>query len=142
MSIEEQIEFTIKSSLEEMQLLNYKVREFLKRLNIASNVVYKVNLVIEEMITNIIKYSYDDKNLHEINIYIKIDPDQIYIKLIDDGKEFDATLSPDPEINVPVEEMKIGGLGIHIVKHITEDIKYHRDEGKNILHVKLKVSFA
>ena len=92
-----------------------------------------LNLVLEELVTNIIFYGYDDQNLHEISIKIVLDNNLINIQLEDNGKAFNPLLIPEPDINLAIEERKIGGLGIHFVRKIMDIIDYKRLDNKNIL---------
>jgi serine/threonine-protein kinase RsbW len=133
----ERLRFRINNNFEELKILNRSVRTFLGTINISSKTIYKVNLILEEMITNIIKYGYDDNNQHEIEVNINITVEHIRLRIIDDGNEFDSAMSPNPDTDIPLEKMRIGGLGIFLVKNISNNIKYKRHKNKNILRIKI-----
>ena len=133
----ERLRFKINNDFEELKILNRSVRTFLSTISIASKTVYKVNLILEEMITNIIKYGYDDDKQHEIEVNINITKEYIRLRIIDDGNEFDTAMSPNPDTDIPLEQMRIGGLGIFLVKNISNNIKYKRHKKKNVLRVKI-----
>ena len=133
----ERLRFRINNNFEELKILNRSVRTFLGTINISSKTIYKVNLILEEMITNIIKYGYDDNNQHEIEVNINITVEHIRLRIIDDGNEFDSAMSPNPDTDIPLEKMRIGGLGIFLVKNISNNIKYKRHKKKNILRIKI-----
>ena len=133
----ERLRFRINNNFEELKILNRSVRTFLGTINISSKTIYKVNLILEEMITNIIKYGYDDNNQHEIEVNINITAEHIRLRIIDDGNEFDSDMSPNPDTDIPLEKMRIGGLGIFLVKNISNNIKYKRHKKKNILRIKI-----
>ena len=133
----ERLRFRINNNFEELKILNRSVRTFLGTINISSKTIYKVNLILEEMITNIIKYGYVDNNQHEIEVNINITAEHIRLRIIDDGNEFDSAMSPNPDTDIPLEKMRIGGLGIFLVKNISNNIKYKRHKKKNILRVKI-----
>lgn len=99
-----------------------------------------LNLVLEELITNIIFYGYDDKNEHKISIRLSKDDEIIRIQLEDDGKEFNPLLLTAPDIDGSIEDRKIGGLGIFFVRKIMDDITYLRSEGRNILTLTKKIA--
>jgi anti-sigma regulatory factor (Ser/Thr protein kinase) len=88
-----------------------------------------LNLVIEEALTNIILYGYNDSDNHIIEILLTRGDGQISITIKDDGLEFDPTKMRDPDTTLSVEERPIGGLGIFLIKQIMDKVQYMR-EGK------------
>jgi anti-sigma regulatory factor (Ser/Thr protein kinase) len=88
---------------------------------------------MEEALTNIILYGFDDKNIHAIEICFKKTGDELTISIIDDGHEYDPTLKADPDITLSVEDRPVGGLGILLIKKIMNKVEYHRKENKNYL---------
>jgi anti-sigma regulatory factor (Ser/Thr protein kinase) len=97
-------------------------------------------VVLEELITNTIFYAYRDKKKHDITIDFMLENDTLRIRLEDDGMEFNPLLSDEPEdLDKPVEDRKIGGLGIHFVKKLMDNVDYHRYENKNILTLIKKI---
>lgn len=95
--------------------------------------VLSLNLVLEEALTNIFLYGYDDNDRHSIEINFGIEGDQLTISLIDDGQPYDPTLKADPDITLTGEERPIGGLGIFLIKKIMDKVEYERKTNKNIL---------
>ena len=100
-------------------------------LNIA--LVYSINLSIEEALTNIISYGYDDDGSHEITIDFSKNGPILSISIIDDGHAYDPTLREDPDISLSAEERPIGGLGIFLIKKLMDHVEYQRKENKNYL---------
>ncbi len=94
---------------------------------------YSLNLVMEEALTNIILYGFDDKDVHVIDVRFSKTGNELSIMITDDGHEYDPTLKSDPDTTLPVEERPIGGLGIFLIKRIMDSVKYQRKENKNIL---------
>jgi anti-sigma regulatory factor (Ser/Thr protein kinase) len=93
------------------------------------SLVANLNLVIEEALTNIILYGYNDSDNHIIEILLTRGDGQISITIKDDGLEFDPTKMRDPDTTLSVEERPIGGLGIFLIKQIMDKVQYMR-EGK------------
>ena len=135
--MQEQIKLEIGNRFEELKVLKRKVRAFMGTVNLPANVIHKTNLVLEEMLTNAIKYGYDDNKTHKIEIDLKITTEHVCIKITDDGKEFNPTRFPAPETGLPLAEMKFGGLGISVVRNISDGMIYKRDKGRNVLQVKI-----
>lgn len=85
--------------------------------------------------TNIISYGFPDKSDHEISISIDKHMNKINIILVDDGEEFNPLNVKEPDLNTPIEEREIGGLGIYFVRQKMNKIEYERENGKNIVRL-------
>lgn len=96
--------------------------------------VNQVRLSCEEVLVNVISYAYPDGG-GEVEIIREIPNDngEIIIQFIDEGVPYNPLLNPDPDINAPIEDRGIGGLGVYLYKTIMDKVTYERKEGKNIL---------
>jgi anti-sigma regulatory factor (Ser/Thr protein kinase) len=135
--MKKELQFKIKSKIEDLEQMNFTVQGFLEACDIIDQTIFKVNLILEELITNIIKYGFECKETkQDISIYLSLKiKGKIYIRIEDVGMEFNPLYAPTPEIDLPIEDMKIGGLGIHLVKNIISDIDYQRIDEKNVQQV-------
>ena len=95
--------------------------------------VFSLNLALEEALTNIISYGYDDEDKHTIEIDFKKTDGKLFISIIDDGHAYDPTLIEEPDITLSAEERPIGGLGIFLIKKVMDKIEYQRKENRNYL---------
>jgi len=110
---------------------------FLEDHGVDGQTVYRVNLALEEMITNIIKYGYDDYDSHDIDVSLEILADEIVALIEDDGHEFDPlTQEKKDTAGTPIEEQEAGGLGIHLIKQLVGHMSYKREGEKNILEIR------
>jgi anti-sigma regulatory factor (Ser/Thr protein kinase) len=99
--------------------------------------VYRINLALEELITNVIKHGYDDYEPHEIAVRLEVREDVILATIKDDGHEFNPlkqTVNPRQE---SLEERPIGGLGLKLIKKMLSEMIYRREGDWNILEVKM-----
>ncbi len=126
----------LKNRLSEMKLLENYVLEFGKSKNLSNEIIHDITLALEEVIVNIIKYGYDNDQEDEIIIKISIKNKELIIKVEDSGKPFNPLKSPMPEIHKPIEERKIRGLGIYIVRNIMDKLIYKRVNGRNLFIMK------
>ncbi len=110
------------------------IRNDLETLSYDSSTVFKTVLVIEEVITNILKYS---ENPFDTNTSLSLSDDSIVINIEDYGKQFDPTLVKQVNLTEDLSKREIGGLGIHLVKQFSDNISYHRVGGHNILQITL-----
>ena len=126
---------TIDNTLTSLPPLMTTVNRFLGQHTIPSEAIFRVNLAIEEIVTNIIKYGYDDTAPHTISVNLTLFPDTIRLQLKDDGHPFDPLQTPEPEIHVPLNQRKLGGLGLHLVRETVSRIAYRRKNGANLLEM-------
>lgn len=111
---------------------------FLNENGVKSEAVHTANLAIEELTTNTLKYGYDDNAAHEILLRVEIQPGRLLLLFEDDGHEFNPLLLAEPDVNLPVEERAIGGLGIHLVRRFAQEMNYERRDGRNRLTVAIR----
>jgi len=99
-----------------------------------------LNLVLEELVTNIIFYGFTDTNEHTIRIHLTLETTDLTIVVTDDAIAFNPLQAAEPDINQALEERAIGGLGIHLVRKIMDDVCYERVDEKNILTLKKSIA--
>ena len=96
---------------------------------------YAVRLALDELLSNVIRYAYDDQASHRIGLKLETG-DPFFLTIEDDGKPFDPLAdAPPPVLAGPVEDRPIGGLGLHILKKMGLRLAYRRDAGRNVLRV-------
>ncbi len=123
--------------LEGLALVNDRVEQFRTERGLPPEVGYALTLAMEELVTNIIKYGYDDGDEHVIRIEIEDAADTAELRIEDDGHEFDPIQGPPPAFDRPLEDRPVGGLGLHLVKEMAHSMEYKRDNRRN----KVKVIF-
>jgi anti-sigma regulatory factor (Ser/Thr protein kinase) len=95
---------------------------------------------LEELITNTIKYAYDDQDLHVIDVLISTSTDAITLAVDDDGHPFDPTAQAGPDLTLPAEERPIGGLGLHLIRNLMDTFTYERTpDGRNCVRVSKRI---
>ena len=132
-------EIRIKNQVGELERVNQFVEEISEELGLDMELQMNLNLVLEEMVSNIIFYAYPEGSTAEIELAAESDGKELTFVLTDQGKEFDPTLKEDTDLNVNPADREIGGLGIYIVKNIMNKVTYQRLEGKNLLTMKKNI---
>ena len=84
---------------------------------------------------NVIAYAYDDNGRHEITVRVERKDRELIMEVEDDGRPFDPQQASQPDFSRPLEDMPVGGLGIHFVRKFTSGMQYERIEGKNRLRM-------
>ena len=100
--------------------------------NINDDLSNKLDMCAEEIFANIAFYAYPDKQ-GSIEAFLTKSDNKIIFEFKDEGKEYNPLEKPDPDITLPPEERPLGGLGIYMVKNLTNEIYYKRENNTNIL---------
>ena len=133
---------TIQNKFDELKTLSDWTHKFAAQLGISSEIIFPLDLVLTEAVTNIIKYAYDDDLNHTIAIKLAYSKSTINIEVMDDGRPFDPTQYPEVVLPRSLEEANEGGLGIHLIRNYTAEYYYQRQPNENIsimvLHVPTK----
>jgi len=106
---------------------------------LAADDVTKVNLVLDEIVSNAIKHGHPNEADGEIEVSLALDGHLMTILVSDDGIPFNPLDVPAPNLDLPIEERPVGGLGVHIVKAVSETIAYRRENGRNLLTLTMRV---
>jgi serine/threonine-protein kinase RsbW len=123
----------IKNQISELNRVVEYLDELGEEWDLAVSLIFSLNLVLEEALTNVILYGLDSQTEHIIEIDFKKSDDQLFISLIDDGIAYDPTQKADPDLTLSAEDRPIGGLGIFLIKKIMDQVEYSRKENKNYL---------
>jgi len=123
----------LKNDLAEIQRLEESLAAFGSANGLPRETLLDLHLIFEEILTNIIKYGYDDDHEHFIDIDMVAGNDAMLFEIVDDGRPFNPLEKPAPDLDTPLMERPIGGLGLHLVRHLTDAIHYVAKGGKNIL---------
>ncbi|HSF59020.1 MAG TPA: SpoIIE family protein phosphatase [Candidatus Binatia bacterium] len=134
----EHVEIKLSNKLSELDRVNQTLAAFARRRGLAAKVVHDLNLALEEILINIISYGYTDKRDHEITVRLRTEPGEVGIDVEDDGQPFNPLEVPEPDTTTPLEERKVGGLGIHLVRKLMDGLEYKRLNDRNLLTIKKK----
>ena len=123
----------LTNEIAEINKLALFIEELGEELNLTPDLVFNLNLVLEEAVSNVILYAYPKEERQEIVLTAKMSDKSLIFVLTDSGKEFDPTQAPDADVTLSAEEREIGGLGIFLIRQIMNKVEYQRIEGKNVL---------
>lgn len=127
------ITIRIPADVKDIERLCHLVRQFGDLHEIPSRTLYAVNLAIDEAVTNIIQYAYEDPAGQEVTVHLAVAGTEFRGDVIDAGQEFNPLAVPMPDLSAPLEERSLGGLGIHLVRSLMDRLSYRREDGKNVL---------
>lgn len=127
------ISFVLKNRLAELETLRACLEQFAETHELPPRAAFETNLALDELVTNIISYSYDDELEHEIRIDMALADGVLTLRVQDDGQPFNPLEAAPPDLDSPAEDRPIGGLGIHLVRKVMDEVRYQRDGGANVL---------
>jgi serine/threonine-protein kinase RsbW len=123
---------TIKNQLLELTRLQTSLEDFFAQHNLSAEVAGEMMLVSEELLVNTISYGYQDELEHIIDIKLSIQGDRFTMTLIDDGQAFNPLEQQAPTMGLPAAEVAIGGLGIPLIRALSDKQHYQHSNGQNI----------
>ncbi len=107
------------------------IGEFGREQEWPPDVEFQVDLVLEELVLNVVNHG-SGGGAGEIEIELVSDAEAVTIEIIDDGKPFDPlTDAPVPDTESGIEDRAVGGLGIHLVRTMMDEVSYRREENRN-----------
>ena len=121
------------NDIAEVDRLHRCVSQFCRDHGLSSEIENDLTLALEEILVNVIRYGHPEGGKHEIQIWLSLEQDCVVATVEDDGMPFNPLEAPEPDLYSPMETRPIGGLGIHLVRNITDGLEYRRNEGRNRL---------
>lgn len=107
--------------------------EWIEGLGIPDELSMPINLALEEIVSNVMLYAYPGTHGQVIVEYIKVNNERIIFTVSDTGIAFDPTKKEEVDTTLSAEERPIGGLGIHLVRQLMDEVRYERIDDKNVL---------
>jgi serine/threonine-protein kinase RsbW len=133
-----QLAFSIAADVSELAPAATRLRAFLEQNRVSADAIFAFETVLEEIATNAIKYGCAALRSGRICLTATAAADRTELVIEDEGKAFDPTKAPEPSVNRPLEDMPIGGLGIHLIRSMTDGFEYQRVNQCNRVTVWLK----
>lgn len=126
---------TIGNEAAEIAAAIGEVRRFCTGRGADAATADELELILDEVLTNIASYAYGDGMAHEIVLDVERTRTGICLELRDDGRPFDPRGIAAPDLDAGLEERDFGGLGMHFVRTLVDDIAYSREKGWNVLRL-------
>ena len=117
------------------------VAAFVKEEGIAADDAARILILLEELLTNLVKYGYVDCAEPGVaEIVLVLNGGQLEIEFIDDGCAFDPLAVPLPNLDQALEERAIGGLGLHLLRSLADVVRYERRNNKNVIRLSRNIA--
>jgi serine/threonine-protein kinase RsbW len=136
-SLETQLRLTLRSELEEIGRARLMLLQFLASANLPDRTIYRIELVLEEILSNIIRYAFTESPTSAIELVVILAAGDIVLTFEDSGKPFDPLEVPEPSRPTDIATGKVGGWGVSLVRKFADRLDYQRRNGRNRLEVRI-----
>jgi anti-sigma regulatory factor (Ser/Thr protein kinase) len=115
------------------------VRSGARTAGFAESALGKLDLILEEVVTNVFRHAYPDGEAGVAAVgYWVSGPGSLLVEVRDSGLAFNPLEAPAPDLSLGLDERPIGGLGVFLVKTLAESVAYERQNGENVLSFRIK----
>ena len=129
---------SLKNELSELSRLANWVGDSGMEAGFPEETIFDLTLVLEEVVSNIVRHGYGKREVgaRRIDVSIAWTGRKICVEVSDDAKPFNPLEKEPPDLNLPFGERPNGGLGIHLVRRLMDELEYRFDRGRNVLMLK------
>ena len=124
---------------EDRHRLLAELEAFARQVQLPKAAFQAADLALEEHLTNVFNYGFEDKKAHEILVRFEIEGGALLVEVFDDGGPFNPLERPEVDTTTPLEEKPIGGLGVHLMRKFMDELDYRREDGKNVFRMRKKL---
>lgn len=127
------IDIRLVNDLSEMDRLGAALDAYADEADLPARVAFNVSLAVDEFVSNAINHGYADGRRGEIAVSLAREGERLTLVIRDDGDAFDPFTAPTPDLDATIEERRIGGLGVHLVRRFAGGFAYAREDGRNVV---------
>lgn len=135
----EPLSLLLQNELSEVERLHLELTEYCTRENVPEEALGRMRLAMEEVIVNIMRYAFEDAVARPIRVKITRHPDRLEALIEDTGHAFNPLAVAAPDLTKPLDRRRIGGLGLHLVKSMVDDVDYCRTKVMNHITLTIKL---
>lgn len=127
------VEVSVRNDIREVARASEILSEFWKQHQLPSEAEMDASLALEEILSNVIRHGCKPDQAYDIRVRVSLLTRAYELEISDDGKPYNPLMRPDPNLDLPIEQRKPGGLGIFLVRQLADDLRYEYRNGRNIL---------
>lgn len=131
----------LRNDLDEVTQFTAFVEAFGESHQLPDDTVFNLTLALEELVVNVIKHGFDDDRKHEFYVRIRVENEEVLAEIEDDGKPFNpVTDTGEYHLREVLHHQPIGGLGVHLVKNLMDEVDYERRGNRNVMRVRKRLA--
>lgn len=122
---------TVSAATENLAEVRRFVFDHANQEGFSEKQIEDIRLAVDEAFTNIIKHAYKYDSNQDVIVQLNFDEEKVVITLTDYGSSFDITKYKRPDIREQIKKKKRGGMGVHLIRTLMDDVSYSRVNKKN-----------
>jgi serine/threonine-protein kinase RsbW len=139
--VSHRFEAVLRNDKADLASLPPRLEAFAEQAGLPPDVAMHIDVVLDELVANAIAYGYPDGRDGTIRVRLDVDGD-VTVVVEDDGNPFDPTTLPPPDLESDLANRPVGGLGIHFVRTMMDEVAYARLDGRNRITLTKRLSFS
>jgi anti-anti-sigma factor len=125
------VDVRIRNDVSDIGVVRDTLDDLAREFGIPARALTQLQVALDEVVSNVIKYSWNDGGQHELLVRITVQPDRVDLEIFDNGRAFNPMTAPSPK-RVPEGQRRWpGGLGIHMIRKLVDHFAYERIGGRN-----------
>ena len=125
------VDVRIRNDISDIGIVRDTLDKLAREFRIPVHALTQLQVALDEVVSNVIKYAWEDGGRHEFIVRITVQPERVDLEIFDDGREFDPVTALLPNHPAEGRQTRPGGLGIHFIKKLVDRFTYERIEGRN-----------
>jgi len=117
----------------EVQKVNEVFGRFAEQYSLPGSVRRSVNVALDELLANGLTHGMEGRDTGLVVVEVVLNQERVKVTITDDGPQFDPFSQEEPDTTLSIDERAIGGLGIHLVRQLMDDVSYERRDGHNVV---------
>jgi anti-sigma regulatory factor (Ser/Thr protein kinase) len=130
------VEFFLTGQPGERQKFVSAFEDFCRRNGVPDAARQATDLALEEHLTNVLNYGFQNGEQRWISVRLDASENTMMAKVTDTGKAYDPLSAPEVDTTLSLEDKPIGGLGIHLMKQMMDELSYAREGSFNVLSMR------
>jgi serine/threonine-protein kinase RsbW len=130
-----QLTLELDADIESLATADKAVGDFAESMSWPDEATFKLKLVLEEILMNVISHGGDRSHKPHITLHLSQQKELVSMEISDDGIAYDPLTAPPPNLESHLDDRPIGGLGVHLVRALMDSVSYRFVGGRNHLLV-------
>jgi anti-sigma regulatory factor (Ser/Thr protein kinase) len=130
-----QLTLELDAEIESLATADKAVGDFAESMSWPDEATFKLKLVLEEILMNVISHGGDSSHKPHITLHLSQQKELVSMEISDDGIAYDPLTAPPPDLESDLDDRPIGGLGVHLVRALMDSVSYRFVGGRNRLLV-------
>jgi serine/threonine-protein kinase RsbW len=124
---------TITGPGDELARVPELLDELARGHQVDAEAVADMQIALDEILSNILRYGFADGQPHRVDVTLSVDRERLTAEVEDNCAPFDPLTVAPPDLEAPLQDRRVGGLGVHFVRRLMSEVRYARLGGRNRL---------